>query len=113
MGSSAYQARQFNLSNLKGISDATLEMHFKLYEGYVKETNRLNEITAGIIQRGNASDEQKAAFSEIKPRLGFEYNGMILHEYYFENLMKDGTGEPAKGSGLIKAAEASFGSYET
>jgi hypothetical protein len=28
-----YQARQFPLSALKGISDKTLEMHFKLYEG--------------------------------------------------------------------------------
>ena len=28
-----YQAKQFNLSALKGISDETLDMHFKLYEG--------------------------------------------------------------------------------
>ena len=41
--SGIYKPRQFNLSNLKGISDETLEMHFKLYEGYVKETNKLNE----------------------------------------------------------------------
>ena len=34
-----YKARDFNLSGLQGISDETLEMHFKLYEGYVKETN--------------------------------------------------------------------------
>ena len=27
----SYQPKQFNLSNLKGISDQTLEMHFKLY----------------------------------------------------------------------------------
>src|SRR5258706_237301 len=39
----SYKARQFNLSNLKGISDETLEMHFKLYQGYVKETNKLSE----------------------------------------------------------------------
>ena len=35
-----YQVKEFNLSRLNGISDQTLEMHFKLYEGYVKETNR-------------------------------------------------------------------------
>jgi len=35
----SYQPKQFNLSGLNGISDRTLEMHFKLYEGYVKETN--------------------------------------------------------------------------
>ena len=39
----AYKPKQFDLSGLKGISDKTLEMHFKLYEGYVKETNRLSE----------------------------------------------------------------------
>ncbi len=39
----SYKARQFDLSGLKGISDETLEMHFKLYEGYVKETNKLTE----------------------------------------------------------------------
>ena len=39
----SYKARQFNLSGLNGISDQTLEMHFKLYEGYVKETNNLTE----------------------------------------------------------------------
>ena len=41
----SYQAKQFNLSNLNGISDRTLEMHFKLYEGYVKETNKLSQLT--------------------------------------------------------------------
>lgn len=38
-----YQAKQFDLSGLNGVSDETLEMHFKLYEGYVKATNALNE----------------------------------------------------------------------
>ena len=37
-----YTPKQYNLSGLTGISDKTLEMHFKLYEGYVKETNRLS-----------------------------------------------------------------------
>jgi Fe-Mn family superoxide dismutase len=36
----SYKARQFDLSGLQGISDETLELHFKLYEGYVKETNK-------------------------------------------------------------------------
>ena len=27
----SYKSKQFNLSNLNGISDQTLEMHFKLY----------------------------------------------------------------------------------
>jgi Fe-Mn family superoxide dismutase len=47
----SYQARQFNLSGLKGISDKTLEMHFKLYEGYVKETNNLTERITDFIRK--------------------------------------------------------------
>ena len=43
INSNSYKPKQFNLSGLNGISDRTLEMHFKLYQGYVKETNKLNE----------------------------------------------------------------------
>ena len=43
-----YQAKKFKLSGLNGISDQTLEMHFKLYEGYVKETNVLQEKISAI-----------------------------------------------------------------
>ena len=49
----SYKARQFNLSGLKGISDKTLEVHFKLYEGYVKETNNLTDKITEFIKDGN------------------------------------------------------------
>jgi hypothetical protein len=32
--------------------------------------------------------------SELTRRLGFEYNGMVLHEYYFGNLIKGGAQHP-------------------
>ena len=48
-----YQAKQFNLSGLSGISDETLDMHFKLYEGYVMQTNLLTEKIAEIIKDGH------------------------------------------------------------
>ncbi len=109
----SYQPRQFNLSGLKGISDKTLEMHFKLYEGYVKETNNLTERIAEFIKDGNVDQDEMPAYSELSRRLGFEYNGMVLHEYYFDNLQSGGgTGDPAKTSQLVKAAEATFGSYD-
>lgn len=108
-----YKARTWNLSDLKGISNRTLEIHFKLYEGYVTNTNLLNEKIAELIKDGNLDPTKTAAFSELKRRFGFEYNGMVLHEYYFDNLVKDGTGDPAKDSAFYKAAEESFGSYET
>lgn len=113
MSSESYKPGQFNLSGLKGISDETLELHFKLYEGYVKETNKLTEKIWQFIQDGKVDQEEMPAYSELTRRLGFEYNGMVLHEYYFENLKKGmGTGEPDGSSKFRKAAESSFGSYE-
>ena len=111
--SGVYRPRQFNLSNLKGISDETLEMHFKLYEGYVKETNKLNEKIAEFVKGGKVDQEEFAEYSELSRRRGFEYNGMVLHEYYFDNLTSGGgTGDPTGQTGFRKAAEESFGSYD-
>jgi superoxide dismutase, Fe-Mn family len=106
-----YQPKQFNLSGLTGISDQTLEMHFKLYEGYVKETNNLQEKISNILKDGKVDQEEMPAYSELKRRLGFEYNGMVLHEYYFDNLTKGGTAQPDSKSPFMKSASESFGSF--
>jgi Fe-Mn family superoxide dismutase len=108
----SYTAQQFNLSGLNGISDQTLEMHFKLYEGYVKETNKLTEKISEFLRDGKVDQEEMPAYSELTRRLGFEYNGMVLHEYYFGNMKREGTGDPDKNSPFFKAAEASFRSYD-
>ncbi|HKP47144.1 MAG TPA: superoxide dismutase [Pyrinomonadaceae bacterium] len=109
----SYTARQFNLSGLNGISDETLEMHFKLYEGYVKETNKLTEKISQFISDGNVDQEEMPAYSELTRRLGFEYNGMVLHEYYFDNLKTGGgSGDPASNTEFAQAAATTFGSYE-
>ena len=34
-----YTSRPFDLHGLDGISDRTIEMHMKLYDGYIRETN--------------------------------------------------------------------------
>ncbi|MBV9492654.1 MAG: superoxide dismutase, partial [Acidobacteria bacterium] len=81
-----YKPKTFNLSGLTGISDQTLEMHFKLYEGYVTNTNTLNEKIASLVSSGKVDQDQMPVFSELTRRLGFEYNGMVLHEYYFGNM---------------------------
>lgn len=107
-----YKAKTFDLSDLTGISNETLAMHFKLYEGYVTNTNVLNEKIAGLLKDGELDPANMAVFSELKRRFGFEYNGMVLHEYYFENMEKDGTGDPSAGSAFKSAAEESFGSYD-
>ena len=109
IGNQIYTAKTFKLSGLNGISDKTLEMHFKLYEGYVTATKTLNEKIAELIHNG---DVASPVYAELTRRLGFEYNGMVLHEYYFENLKQNGPGTPDKGSAFLSAVESSFGSYE-
>jgi Fe-Mn family superoxide dismutase len=109
----SYQPKQFDLSGLNGISDKTLEMHFKLYEGYVKETNNLTEKISEFLKDGKVDQDEMPAYSELTRRLGFEYNGMVLHEYYFGNMKRQGTGDPEKSTAFFAAAENSFGSYDT
>jgi len=110
--SNSYKPKGFDLSGLNGISDKTLELHFKLYEGYVKETNNLSERIAKFLEDGKVDQDEMPAYSELTRRLGFEYNGMVLHEYYFGNMKRQGAGDPAKDSNFTKAAEASFGGYD-
>jgi superoxide dismutase, Fe-Mn family len=112
MNNRSYQPKEFNLSGLRGISDKTLEMHFKLYEGYVKETNKLTEKISEFLKDGRVDQEEMPAYSELTRRLGFEYNGMVLHEYYFDNMKKEGTGDAPRTSGFFSAAENTFGSYD-
>jgi Fe-Mn family superoxide dismutase len=107
-----YRPKQFALSGLTGISDRTLEMHFKLYEGYVQQTNLLNERIAQFLADGKIDQEEMPAYSELTRRLGFEYNGMVLHEYYFGNLKKHGGADPPTDGEFRRAAEASFGGYD-
>jgi superoxide dismutase, Fe-Mn family len=107
-----YKARTFDLHGLQGISDETLEQHFKLYEGYVKQTNVLNEQIAALLKDGKIDQEEMPAYSEFNRRLGFEYNGMVLHEFYFENLIANRQGDPRPDSAFYQAAQNSFGSFD-
>jgi Fe-Mn family superoxide dismutase len=104
-----YRAKDFKISGLKGISDRTIEMHLKLYEGYVKNTNLLNEHLAEFMQQ-KKSIANDPGYSELKRHLGFEYGGMVLHEHYFGNLRAGAGGVPTKS--FINASEIGFGSFD-
>ncbi len=107
----AYRPREFDLAGLAGISDAQIEEHLALYAGYVKQVNALNQGLAELRGRGQASSKSPE-FAELTRRLGFEYNGMILHEYYFGNLRAAADPAPPGRSGLSEALAGSFGSVE-
>ena len=105
----AYEAKDYShLKGLKGISDETLEIHFGLYNGYVKNTNLLNEKVIELTEAGKSGTPE---YAELKRRYGFEYNGMRLHEYYFGN-MTTNSGELKESSELGKAIIETYSSIE-
>jgi len=107
-----YKEQKFDhLRGLEGISDKQVEEHLSLYAGYVKQVNTLNEELAKLRADGKASGKN-AEFAELTRRLGFEYGGMILHEYYFSNLRRAAEPKPAASSPLATALGESFGSVD-
>jgi len=109
----AYKPQSFDhLTGLDGISDAQVKEHLELYQGYVKQVNTLGEKLTELLAKGKPQGTDPY-FAELTRHLGFEYNGMILHEYYFSNLKRGGEPSPGKTSGLAQAIGQSFGSVET
>lgn len=106
-----YGERTFALQGLDGISDAQIEEHVTLYAGYVRQVNLLNEEIAAMTGRGQAA-VKNPEFTDLIHHLGFEYNGMILHEYYFSSLCPGAEPKPPNGSSLATALTESFGSVE-
>lgn len=103
-----YLAKNYNsLLGMEGFSDTLLKNHFTLYQGYVTQTNRLIEILDRMLKEGKVGSPE---YAELKRRFGWEFNGMRLHEYYFENLGgKEGIDKSGK---LFKKISEEFGSYE-
>jgi Fe-Mn family superoxide dismutase len=107
-----YREQTFDhLKGLDGISDAQIDEHLKLYAGYIKQVNALNTELAELRGGGKASGTHPE-FAELTRRLGFEYNGMILHEYYFANLRRAAEPTPPANSGLAQALGQAFGSLD-
>jgi len=104
-----YRSKDFNylLGKMKGFSDELLKMHFKLYEGYVKNTNSLIEMLQEMEATGK---DTTLSYGALKRRLSWEYDGMVLHDYYFSNL---GGHKPLNNKSLLsEQLNKSFGSFE-
>jgi len=107
-----YTEQKFtHLHGLDAISDDQMREHLALYAGYVKQVNALNDELAELRNRGRASGTDHE-FAELTRRLGFEYNGMILHEYYFSNLKAGGEPRPPASGRVAQGLAESFGSLE-
>lgn len=101
-----YTEKNFGLTSLPGLSEKQIAEHVKLYNGYVKNLNELNARLEKM-QQDPAADAYVVA--ELRRRIGFEFNGMRLHDHYFGDLGGNGV----LADGKLKSALASqYGSFD-
>lgn len=99
-----YTKKDFGyLLGTPGFSNELLQNHFTLYEGYVTNTNKLLE----LLQTKEIGTPE---YSELQRRFGWEWNGMRLHELYFENMQVENATEPS--AKLREKIESVYGSVE-
>lgn len=104
-----YAAKDYSkLVGMEGFSETLIKNHFTLYQGYVTNTNKVLDTLGQMLKDGKTATPE---FAELKRRLGWEFNGMRLHEYYFENLGGE-KGGINKAGGLAKKMAEEFGSCE-
>lgn len=103
-----YTSQKFDLPSLDGLSEKQVTAHLGLYEGYVKHVNLLREQVHDLLSQ----DKEKYAYAvmELRRRLGFEFNGMRMHEYYFTQFEGGTTDVDEKGA-LAKAVGEKYGSW--
>ena len=101
-----YVTKTFNLSALEGLSEKQINVHLALYEGYVKHVNLIMEKIRALKEvdvEGNAY-----RIAELRRRFAFEFDGMRMHEYYFEQFEGSQT-SLTTGSALGKAVAEKYG----
>jgi Fe-Mn family superoxide dismutase len=103
-----YAAKDYGkLIGMNGFSETLLKNHFALYQGYVTNTNKVWDALQAMLKEGKTATPE---YAELKRRFGWEFNGMRLHELYFDNL--GGKGTLNKSGKLAKLLPGAYGSVE-
>lgn len=106
----AYTMNEYNaLIGMKGFSETLLKNHFTLYQGYVTNTNKVADALATMLKEGKTGTPE---YAELKRRFGWEFNGMRLHELYFENLKSGGVERTGAMANKLEGAFGSVGAWE-
>lgn len=100
--------KTFEIGELPGISTKTIEEHLKLYAGYVKHANLIQDKLRELYV-----DQVTNAYTigELQRRFAFEFDGMRNHELYFDQLVGGAT-QANPESALVKAIVATWGSLD-
>lgn len=100
-----YEQKEFTLPTITGISQKQIEVHLKLYAGYVTHTNLIREQIKELKESGASA----YVINELRRRYAFEFDGMKLHEYYFEQF--EG-GPQSAPEAFTSAVSETYGSFE-
>lgn len=101
-----YEVQEFNIPEVKGLSEKQLEVHLGLYAGYVKHVNHIAE-QLGAARKGEV-DLDSYVQAEVRRRLAFEFDGMRMHEVYFEQL-EGGSNQIDPSGNLAKKVSEKYG----
>jgi Fe-Mn family superoxide dismutase len=101
-----YTTKTFNLPVLTGLSEKQIKVHLGLYEGYVKNVNLVMEKINAL--KAADADGNAYLIAELRRRFAFEFDGMRMHEYYFEQF-EGGTTPVNPDSMLASAAALKYG----
>jgi Fe-Mn family superoxide dismutase len=96
--------------NTNVVSRELFDNHVKLYQGYVEKTNEITNKLANV--QAKTLTDANATYSEyrgLKRGESFALDGVILHEYYFQDL---GTGDESPGNRTIELINRYFGNLE-
>lgn len=97
-----YEVRPFDLSGVQGLSKKAIDLHLGLYKGYVDNLNKLIEQTP----KGGSP----LVLDGYNRRFAFEYNGVKLHELFFEQLASKRR-QPLPESDFADALKEDFGDF--
>lgn len=100
--------KQFNsINGVQGLSERQMKEHYKLYEGYVKKANEIQEQLKMVdLTKANATYSDLRA---LKLGYSFAVNAIKSHELYFDNLSGDGQAPDGVVGNMIANQ---FGSYD-
>lgn len=102
-----YTPKTFTIPPLDGISAKSVEEHIGLYRGYVKN---FNAIAKKLVEYAADTEGNAHALSELIRRKSFEFDGMRLHELYFEQF-EGGAKSLATDSALAEALKTEYHEY--
>jgi Fe-Mn family superoxide dismutase len=98
----SYEVRAFDLSGVQGLSKKAIDLHLGLYKGYVENLNKLIEQAP----KGGSP----LVMDGYNRRFAYEYNGVKLHELFFEQLASKRR-QPLADSDFADALKEDFGDF--